>query len=104
MVHRYITVLLAVLLIGWSVANVYLLGSEFLPTIDEGNLLVRATMPASISLSRATEISTLIEKSLMEFPEVETVVAKSEINTLIPALKERGATDIIELPIAKIVH
>ena len=35
---------------------------------------------------------------------VETVVAKSEINTLIPALKEQGATGIIELPIAKIVH
>jgi ATP phosphoribosyltransferase len=35
---------------------------------------------------------------------VETVVAKSEINTLIPALKEHGATGIIELPIAKIVH
>ena len=35
---------------------------------------------------------------------VETVVPKSEINILIPALKERGATDIIELPIAKIVH
>jgi ATP phosphoribosyltransferase len=35
---------------------------------------------------------------------VETVVAKSEINTLIPALKERGATGILELPIAKIVH
>ena len=35
---------------------------------------------------------------------VETVVAKAEINTLIPALKEQGATDIIELPIAKIVH
>jgi ATP phosphoribosyltransferase len=35
---------------------------------------------------------------------VETVVAKAEINTLIPALKERGATGIIELPIAKIVH
>jgi ATP phosphoribosyltransferase len=35
---------------------------------------------------------------------VETVVAKSEINTLIPALKDKGATDIIELPIAKIVH
>ena len=74
--HRYITVLIAVLLIGWSVADVYLLGSEFLPTIDEGNLLVRATMPASISLVRATEISTQIEKSLKEFPEVETVVAK----------------------------
>jgi ATP phosphoribosyltransferase len=35
---------------------------------------------------------------------VETVVPKSEINTLIPALKDHGATDIIELPISKIVH
>jgi len=35
---------------------------------------------------------------------VETVVPKSEINVLIPELKERGATDIIELSIAKIVH
>jgi ATP phosphoribosyltransferase len=35
---------------------------------------------------------------------VETVVAKTEINTLIPALKEHGATGIIELPISKIVH
>ncbi|MDG2426823.1 MAG: ATP phosphoribosyltransferase [Acidimicrobiales bacterium] len=35
---------------------------------------------------------------------VETVVAKSEINVLIPALRDGGATDIIELPLAKIVH
>jgi len=35
---------------------------------------------------------------------VETVVAKAGINTLIPALKDAGATDIIELPIAKIIH
>jgi ATP phosphoribosyltransferase len=35
---------------------------------------------------------------------VETVVAKAEINTLIPALKDAGASDIIELPLAKIVH
>jgi ATP phosphoribosyltransferase len=34
---------------------------------------------------------------------VEAVVPKSEINTLIPELKERGATDLIELPISKIV-
>lgn len=76
MVHRYITVFIALLLLTWSLANVYLLGSEFLPTIDEGNLLVRATMPASISLTRATEISGQIERSFKEFPEVETVVAK----------------------------
>jgi ATP phosphoribosyltransferase len=35
---------------------------------------------------------------------VETVVPKARINTLIPALKDHGATDIIELPISKIVH
>jgi ATP phosphoribosyltransferase len=35
---------------------------------------------------------------------VETVVPKSDINTLIPALKDAGASDIIELPISKIVH
>jgi ATP phosphoribosyltransferase len=35
---------------------------------------------------------------------VETVVQKNEINTLIPALKELGATDILELALSKIVH
>jgi ATP phosphoribosyltransferase len=35
---------------------------------------------------------------------LETVVPKDRINTLIPALKDAGATDIIELPISKIVH
>ena len=35
---------------------------------------------------------------------VESVVPKSEINTLIPKLKDHGATDIIEIPLAKIVH
>mgnify|MGYP006276538657 CR=1 FL=1 len=34
---------------------------------------------------------------------VETVVEKRRINVLIPALSDAGATDIIELPIAKIV-
>jgi ATP phosphoribosyltransferase len=35
---------------------------------------------------------------------VETVVPKAKINTLIPSLKDAGATDIIELPLSKIVH
>lgn len=74
--HRYLTLIMAALLLVWSVADVFILGSEFLPTIDEGNMLVRATMPASISLPRAIEVSSQIEKSLHEFPEVETVVAK----------------------------
>ena len=35
---------------------------------------------------------------------VETVVEKRQINVLIPDLKDAGATDIIELPLSKIVH
>ncbi|MEI6700138.1 MAG: ATP phosphoribosyltransferase [Actinomycetota bacterium] len=35
---------------------------------------------------------------------LETVVAKSEINVLIPALKDAGASDLLEIPLAKIIH
>ena len=34
---------------------------------------------------------------------VETVVPKDEINILIPQLRDKGATDIVELPISKII-
>jgi ATP phosphoribosyltransferase len=47
---------------------------------------------------------TVSELSGGEAYAVETVVPKTAINTLIPALKDAGATDIIELAIAKIVH
>ncbi|MFQ5737406.1 MAG: efflux RND transporter permease subunit [Acidobacteriota bacterium] len=74
--HRVATLSIAVALIGWSGADFFFLGSEFLPTIDEGNLLVRATLPPSISLNRALEVSSQIEKTFLAFPEVVTVVAK----------------------------
>jgi ATP phosphoribosyltransferase len=35
---------------------------------------------------------------------LETVVAKREINVLIPALKDAGASDLLEIPLAKIIH
>ncbi len=35
---------------------------------------------------------------------VETVVPKDRINVLIPELSDRGATDILEIPLSKIVH
>ncbi len=38
------------------------------------------------------------------FLAVETVVSKSEVNTLIPKLKKRGARDILEIGISKIVR
>lgn len=66
--------------------------------VEEGNLeAVIGLLPAM----RAPTISQLVGAGAYA---VETVVAKSEINTLIPALSDAGASDIIELPIAKIVH
>ena len=35
---------------------------------------------------------------------IETVVPKDQINILIPELRGSGATDIVEIPISKIVH
>ncbi|HVE77194.1 MAG TPA: ATP phosphoribosyltransferase [Actinomycetota bacterium] len=49
---------------------------------------------------KAPTISKLAEEG---FFAIETVVKKNEINLLIPTLKQRGASDILELPITKIV-
>ena len=66
--------------------------------VDEANL------DAVIGLLPALKSPTVSKLFNDDAYAVETVVAKREINTLIPALKDAGATGIIELPIAKIVH
>lgn len=53
------------------------LGSEFVPRLNEGDLLVRATMAPSISLDEARETVLRFERRLMErFPEVTRVVTR----------------------------
>jgi len=61
-------------------------------------------LDAVIALLPALRSPTVAKLFSEDAYAVETVVAKSEINTLIPALKEAGATDILEVPLAKIVH
>ncbi|MCL2393816.1 MAG: ATP phosphoribosyltransferase [Acidimicrobiaceae bacterium] len=56
-----------------------------------------------ISLVPAMRSPTVSKLFSDEGYAVEAVVPKETINTLIPALKDHGATDIIELPISKIV-
>ena len=63
-----------------------------------------ANLDAVIGLLPALRSPTVSELFGEDGFAVETVVAKSEINVLIPALKDLGATGIIEIPIAKIVH
>jgi cobalt-zinc-cadmium resistance protein CzcA len=53
------------------------LGSEFVPRLNEGDLLVRATMAPSISLDEARDTMLRFEKRLMaKFPEVQRVVTR----------------------------
>jgi heavy metal efflux system protein len=53
------------------------LGSEFVPRLNEGDLLVRVTMAPSIALEEARDTVTLFERQLRErFPEVERVVTR----------------------------
>ncbi len=64
----------------------------------------RASLDAVIAILPALKAPTVSALSGQDAYAVETVVAKSEINTLIPELAGAGATGIIELPISKIVH
>ena len=84
-------------------------------TLLEGTLEARGKVLVKLNVS-ATDLPRVIEVlPAMRSPTVsklfgedgyavDAVVPKSEINVLIPALKEHGATDIIELPLSKIVH
>ena len=65
--------------------------------VDEANL------PAVVNLLPAMRAPTVSQLAETGFYAVETVVEKAQINTLIPQLKSLGATDIVELPITKIV-
>ncbi len=52
------------------------IGAEFMPTLDEGALWVRATMPYTISFQKAAEISPQIREVLRSFPVVTTVTSE----------------------------
>jgi cobalt-zinc-cadmium resistance protein CzcA len=68
-----IAVTIAILLVsGLAARN---LGLEFLPKLEEGNLYVRGTMPASISLEAGNAYVERLRKIFTEVPEVVTVIS-----------------------------
>lgn len=52
------------------------LGGEFIPRLDEGDLLVGMQLLPSVSLDQSMVVTTQLEKSLKTFPEVKTIVSK----------------------------
>ena len=59
-----------------SMAVLPFLGTEFIPTLEEGSILIGVTMAPSISLEKATETVIKMEKNIMQFPEVKEIISR----------------------------
>jgi cobalt-zinc-cadmium resistance protein CzcA len=66
----------AALLLCVAVLIVRLLGLEFLPKLEEGNLWIRATLPSTISLEEGNNYVNQMRTIIGNFPEVEGVVSQ----------------------------
>jgi cobalt-zinc-cadmium resistance protein CzcA len=74
--HRWITLGGSLLLVAAAIGSMPFLGTEFMPELDEGALLIETRRLPSVSLTESVKIATMIERIVCEFPEVETVVTK----------------------------
>ena len=52
------------------------LGTEFIPTLEEGVIQINVTMAPSISLTKATETIMKLERIVLDFDEVEQTISK----------------------------
>jgi len=72
--HRGVVVGGALGLLGVSLASVPFLGTEFMPKLDEGYLLIETRRAPSASLPQGISVSEAVERTLKSFPEVQRVV------------------------------
>jgi cobalt-zinc-cadmium resistance protein CzcA len=63
-------------LVVLTMIAIRLLGLEFLPKLEEGNLWIRASLPSTISLEEGNTYVNEMRKIIKERPEVETVVSQ----------------------------
>ncbi len=71
------TVLVAISVFLLSVGISPFLGAEFLPRLDEGAIALQVWRIPSISLEKSNEISTKVEKVVLTFPEVKTIISRT---------------------------
>jgi cobalt-zinc-cadmium resistance protein CzcA len=74
--NRKITVVIGLVFFIFSVFLGSRLGSEFLPTLEEGNLWIRASMPPTISLEAGMPLVNKMREIILRHPEVITVVSQ----------------------------
>ncbi len=76
MARRKLTLLIALLLLAATAYPVMKIGSEFMPTLDEGDVLYMPTTYPGISITKAKELLQQTDKILKTFPEVHHVFGK----------------------------
>ncbi|WP_312320414.1 CusA/CzcA family heavy metal efflux RND transporter [Stenotrophomonas sp.] len=67
----------AVLTLAVGVTSFMMLGREFMPTLDEGNLAMQALRVPSTSLEQSLAMQLALEKAIAKEPEVETVFSRT---------------------------
>ncbi len=71
------TIVLALAVLAVSVWPARQLGSEFMPTLNEGTLMYMPTTLPGISVTKAAELLQMQDRIIKSFPEVESVFGKA---------------------------
>ncbi len=74
--HRVVVVSAALVLLSVALGSVPFLGTEFMPKLDEGSMLIETRRLPSTSLPQGMDIAREVEKTLLRFPEVQSIVTK----------------------------
>ncbi|WP_234734155.1 efflux RND transporter permease subunit [Tellurirhabdus bombi] len=74
--RKKLSFMLALLFMGVTFFSTTLLGTEFLPQLNEGALWVTAELPMSMSLPKSVEMAKNIREDLQTFPEVKQVLSQ----------------------------
>ncbi|MEP6734214.1 MAG: CusA/CzcA family heavy metal efflux RND transporter [Chryseolinea sp.] len=75
--RKRLTILISVVVFGLTIFSTRWIGTEFLPTLNEGALWVEAKMPMSYSLQSTVNMVSILRKELLPFPEVNGVLSQT---------------------------
>ena len=95
--HRLVTLLATVGIFVGSIFMVPLVGTEFVPTADEGRFQINVTTPVGSSLDYTAAKVRQVETALREFPDVSAIY--STVNTGNSVGKHRAAVLVRLVPI-----
>ena len=74
--HRKTVLIIVLAGFVLSLIAVPFLGTEFIPTLEEGSILIGVTMAPSTSLEKGTQIIQSLERKIMTFHEVDEVISR----------------------------